>query len=218
MEGLTLTLVIAAAVVIFFITFFTFVPVGLWISAISAGVQVKLLSLVAMRLRRVSPHQIILPLIKADKAGISVTQDGLEAHHLAGGDVDRVVDALIAADKARIALPFDLAIAIDLAGRDVLEAVKVSVNPQVIQTPEVSAVAKDGIQLICNARVTVRANLERLVGGAGEETIMARVGEGIVSSIGSSDNHKIVLESPSIISQAVLASRRDALESRGSRS
>ncbi len=210
MEGLILTLVIAAAVVIFFITFFTFVPVGLWISAISAGVQVKLLSLVAMRLRRVSPHQIILPLIKADKAGIAVTQDDLEAHYLAGGDVDRVVDALIAADKARIALPFDLAVAIDLAGRDVLEAVKVSVNPQVIQTPEVSAVAKDGIQLICNASVTVRANLERLVGGAGEETIMARVGEGIVSSIGSSDNHKIVLESPSIISQAVLAKGLDS--------
>ncbi len=140
MEGLTLTLVIAVAVVIFFVTFFTFVPVGLWISAISAGVQVKLLSLVAMRLRRVSPHQIILPLIKADKAGIAVTQDGLEAHYLAGGDVDRVVDALIAADKARIALPFDRAVAIDLAGCDVLEAVKVSVNPQVIQTPEVSAV------------------------------------------------------------------------------
>ncbi len=210
MEGLTLTLVIAAAVVIFLIIFFTFVPIGLWISAISAGVQVKLLSLVAMRLRRVSPHKIILPLIKADKAGIAVTQDGLEAHYLAGGDVDRVVDALIAADKARIALPFDRAVAIDLAGRDVLEAVKVSVNPQVIQTPEVSAVAKDGIQLICNARVTVRANLERLVGGAGEETIMARVGEGIVSSIGSSNNHKIVLESPSIISQAVLAKGLDS--------
>lgn len=210
MEGLTLTLVVAATVVILFITFFNFVPIGLWISAISAGVQVKLLSLVAMRLRRVSPHKIILPLIKADKAGIAVTQDGLEAHYLAGGNVDRVVDALIAADKARIALPFDRAVAIDLAGRDVLEAVKVSVNPQVIQTPEVSAVAKDGIQLICNARVTVRANLERLVGGAGEETIMARVGEGIVSSIGSSDNHKSVLESPSIISQAVLAKGLDS--------
>lgn len=210
MEGLTLTLVLAAAVVIFLIIFFNFVPIGLWISAISAGVQVKLLSLVAMRLRRVPPHKIILPLIKADKAGILVTQDGLEAHYLAGGNVDRVVDALIAADKARIALPFDRAVAIDLAGRDVLEAVKVSVNPQVIQTPEVSAVAKDGIQLICNARVTVRANLERLVGGAGEETIMARVGEGIVSSIGSSDNHKSVLESPSIISQAVLAKGLDS--------
>lgn len=210
MEGLTLTLVLAAAIVIFLIIFFNFVPVGLWISAISAGVQVKLFSLVAMRLRRVSPHRIILPLIKADKAGIAVTQDGLEAHYLAGGNVDRVVDALIAADKARIALPFDRAVAIDLAGRDVLEAVKVSVNPQVIQTPGVSAVAKDGIQLICNARVTVRANLERLVGGAGEETIMARVGEGIVSSIGSSTNHKSVLENPSIISKAVLAKGLDS--------
>jgi uncharacterized protein YqfA (UPF0365 family) len=138
-----------------------------------------------MRLRRVPPHRIILPLIKADKAGIDVNQDQLEAHFLAGGNVDRVVDALIAADKARIALPFDRAAAIDLAGRDVLDAVKVSVNPRVIQTPNVSAVAKDGIELIATARVTVRANLERLVGGAGEETIIARVGEGIVSSIGS---------------------------------
>jgi uncharacterized protein YqfA (UPF0365 family) len=210
LEGLTLTLVLAVATVIFFIIFFRFVPIGLWISAISAGVGVKLLSLIAMRLRRVAPSQIILPLIKADKAGLSVTQDALEAHYLAGGNVNRVVDALIAADKAGIALPFDRAVAIDLAGRDVLEAVKVSVNPQVIQTPEVSAVAKDGIQLICNARVTVRANLERLVGGAGEETIMARVGEGIVSSIGSSENHKTVLESPSIISKAVLAKGLDS--------
>ena len=199
MEGLTLILVLAVATVVFFSVFFTFVPVGLWISAISAGVQVKLLSLIAMRLRRVAPSQIILPLIKADKAGISVTQDALEAHYLAGGNVNRVVDALIAADKAGIALPFDRAVAIDLAGRDVLEAVKVSVNPQVIQTPEVSAVAKDGIQLICNARVTVRANLERLVGGAGEETIMARVGEGIVSSIGSSENHKSVFAYGSLL-------------------
>lgn len=210
MEGLTLNLIIAGAVLVLFIAFFNLVPVGLWISAISAGVQVSLISLVAMRLRRVAPNQIILPLIKADKAGIAVAQDALEAHFLAGGNVNRVVDALIAADKARIALPFDRAVAIDLAGRDVLEAVKVSVNPQVIQTPDVSAVAKDGIQLICRARVTVRANLERLVGGAGEETIMARVGEGIVSSIGSSADHKSVLESPSIISQAVLAKGLDS--------
>jgi uncharacterized protein YqfA (UPF0365 family) len=210
MEGLTLNLIIAGAVLVFFIALFSFIPVGLWISAISAGVKVNLISLVAMRLRRVVPNQIILPLIKADKAGIEVTQDALEAHFLAGGNVNRVIDALIAADKARIALPFDRAVAIDLAGRDVLEAVKVSVNPQVIQTPDVSAVAKDGIQLICKARVTVRANLERLVGGAGEETIMARVGEGIVSSIGSSVSHKSVLESPSIISQAVLAKGLDS--------
>jgi uncharacterized protein YqfA (UPF0365 family) len=197
-------LIIAGAALLFFIILFTIVPVGLWISAIAAGVKVSLGSLVAMRLRRVRPHQIILPLIKADKAGISVNQNGLEAHYLAGGNVNRVVDALIAADKAKIALPFDRAAAIDLAGRDVLDAVKLSVNPRVIQTPQVVAVAKDGIQLICTARVTVRANLERLVGGAGEETIMARVGEGIVSSIGSSVSHKAVLESPDIISKTVL--------------
>jgi uncharacterized protein YqfA (UPF0365 family) len=169
-----------------------------------------LVSLVAMRLRRVAPSRIILPLIKADKAGIDVTQDQLEAHHLAGGNVNRVVDALIAADKARIALPFDRAAAIDLAGRDVLDAVKVSVNPRVIQTPNVSAVAKDGIELISTARVTVRANLERLVGGAGEETIIARVGEGIVSSIGSTDTHKRVLENPDVISKTVLSKGLDA--------
>jgi uncharacterized protein YqfA (UPF0365 family) len=177
---------------------------------VAAGVKVSLLSLVAMRLRRVPPHRIILPLIKADKAGIDVTQDQLEAHFLAGGNIDRVVDALIAADKARIALPFDRAAAIDLAGRDVLDAVKVSVNPRVIQTPNVSAVAKDGIELISTARVTVRANLERLVGGAGEETIIARVGEGIVSSIGSTDSHKKVLENPDVISKTVLAKGLDA--------
>lgn len=197
-------LIIAAIVVVFFIILFSFVPIGLWISAISAGVRVSLTSLVAMRLRRVPPHRIILPLIKADKAGIDVTQDLLEAHFLAGGNVDRVVDALIAADKAKISLPFDRAAAIDLAGRDVLDAVKVSVNPRVITTPNIAAVAKDGIELIGTARVTVRANLERLVGGAGEDTIIARVGEGIISSIGSSATHKLVLESPDIISKAVL--------------
>ncbi len=203
-------LVIAGAVVLFFLILFTVIPVGLWVSAVAAGVKVSLLSLVAMRLRRVPPHRIILPLIKADKAGIDVTQDQLEAHFLAGGNIDRVVDALIAADKARIALPFDRAAAIDLAGRDVLDAVKVSVNPRVIQTPNVSAVAKDGIELISTARVTVRANLERLVGGAGEETIIARVGEGIVSSIGSTDSHKKVLENPDVISKTVLAKGLDA--------
>lgn len=203
-------LIIAGIVVLFFIILFSFVPVGLWISAISAGVRVSLTSLVAMRLRRVPPNRIILPLIKADKAGIEVTQDLLEAHYLAGGNVDRVVDALIAADKARIALPFDRAAAIDLAGRDVLDAVKVSVNPRVITTPSIAAVAKDGIELIGTARVTVRANLERLVGGAGEDTIIARVGEGIISSIGSSENHKQVLESPDIISKAVLARGLDS--------
>jgi uncharacterized protein YqfA (UPF0365 family) len=203
-------LIVAGAVILFFIVLFTVVPVGLWVSAIAAGVKVPLVSLVAMRLRRVAPSRIILPLIKADKAGIDVSQDQLEAHHLAGGNVNRVVDALIAADKARIALPFDRAAAIDLAGRDVLDAVKVSVNPRVIQTPNVSAVAKDGIELISTARVTVRANLERLVGGAGEETIIARVGEGIVSSIGSTDTHKRVLENPDVISKTVLSKGLDA--------
>ena len=203
-------IIIAAIVVVFFIILFSFVPIGLWISAIAAGVRVSLTSLVAMRLRRVPPYRIILPLIKADKAGIDVTQDLLEAHFLAGGNVDRVVDALIAADKAKISLPFDRAAAIDLAGRDVLDAVKVSVNPRVIQTPSVAAVAKDGIQLISTARVTVRANLERLVGGAGEETIIARVGEGIVSSIGSSASHKTVLENPDVISKTVLSKGLDS--------
>lgn len=203
-------LLIAGAAVVFFIVLFSFVPVGLWISAVAAGVRVSLTSLVAMRLRRVPPNRIILPLIKADKAGIAVTQNELEAHYLAGGNVDRVVDALIAADKARITLPFDRAAAIDLAGRDVLDAVKVSVNPRVIETPSVSAVAMDGIELITTARVTVRANLERLVGGAGEETIIARVGEGIVSSIGSNTSHKDVLKEPDQISKAVLAKGLDA--------
>jgi uncharacterized protein YqfA (UPF0365 family) len=200
----------AVAIIIFLFVFFTFIPVGLWISAISAGVQVALPSLVGMRLRRVPPARIILPLIKADKAGINVQRDQLEAHYLAGGNVDRVVDALVAADKARIELPFDRAAAIDLAGRDVLDAVKVSVNPKVIETPRIAAVAKDGIQLISIARVTVRANLDRLVGGAGEETIIARVGEGIVSSIGSSETHAAVLENPDVISKTVLKKGLDA--------
>ncbi len=203
--------ILAGAVILFFIILFSIIPVGLWISAIAAGVRVSLTSLVAMRLRRVPPHRIILPLIKADKAGIDgINQNQLEAHFLAGGNVDRVVDALIAADKARIALPFDRAAAIDLAGRDVLDAVRVSVNPRVIQTPNVSAVAKDGIELIATARITVRANLERLVGGAGEETIIARVGEGIVSSIGSTASHKHTLENPDIISKTVLAKGLDS--------
>src|SRR5690625_2977248 len=203
-------LLIAGAAIVFFIILFSFIPVGLWISAIAAGVRVALTSLVAMRLRRVPPNRIIHPLIKADKAGINVTQNQLEAHYLAGGNVNRVVDALIAADKARITLPFDRAAAIDLAGRDVLDAVKVSVNPRVIQTPNISAVAKDGIELIAMSRITVRANLERLVGGAGEETIIARVGEGVVSSIGSTASHKGVLENPDIISKAVLAKGLDS--------
>lgn len=203
-------LIIGGAILLFFIILFSIIPIGLWISAIAAGVQVSLPSLVAMRLRRVPPNKIILPLIKADKAGLELEQNQLEAHYLAGGDVDRVVDALIAADKARISLTFDRAVAIDLAGRNVLDAVKVSVNPRVIQTPNVSAVAKDGIELISTARVTVRANLDRLVGGAGEDTIIARVGEGIVSSIGSAASHKQVLENPDSISKTVLAKGLDS--------
>jgi uncharacterized protein YqfA (UPF0365 family) len=186
------------------------VPVGLWIAAIASGVRVKLPSLVGMRLRKVSPPGIVLPLISATKAGIDLDTDSLEAHFLAGGNVERVVKALISADKANIELPFRQAAAIDLAGRDVLDAVQMSVNPRVIETPRVTAMAKDGIQLITLARVTVRANINRLVGGAGEETILARVGEGIVSTIGSSESHKAVLENPEDISKTVLAKGLDS--------
>ena len=188
----------------------SFVPVRLWIEAWAAGVSVGLTTLIGMRLRKVSPAAVIRPLINATKAGLSLEIDGLEAHYLAGGNVDRVVKALISADKAGIDLTFQRAAAIDLAGRDVLEAVQVSVNPKVIQTPKVAAMAKDGIQLIALARVTVRANIHRLVGGAGEETILARVGEGIVSTIGSSASHKAVLENPDNISKTVLAKGLDS--------
>jgi len=186
------------------------VPVRLWIEAISAGVSVGIGDLVGMRLRKVSPGAIVRPLIAATKADLDLTVKELEAHYLAGGHVQRVVQALISADKANIEMPFDQAAAIDLAGRDVLEAVQVSVNPKVIQTPKVAAMAQDGIQLIALARVTVRANINRLVGGAGEETILARVGEGIVSTIGSSASHKAVLENPDGISKTVLAKGLDA--------
>jgi uncharacterized protein YqfA (UPF0365 family) len=195
---------------VLFSLFLYFIPVGLWIEALAAGVRVGLTNLVGMRLRKVSPAQVVRPLVKASKAGIKLNTDMLEAHYLAGGNVDRVVNALIAADKAGIALDFKKATAIDLAGRDVLEAVQVSVNPKVIQTPKVAAMAKDGIQLIAIARVTVRANINRLVGGAGEETILARVGEGIVSTIGSSESHKKVLENPDNISKTVLAKGLDS--------
>ncbi len=205
--GFLFTVILIVVAVLFF---FWLIPVGLWVSALAAGVKVSIGSLVGMRLRRVPPAKIVLNMIKAEKAGIPINQDQLEAHFLAGGNVDRVVDALIAADKARIPLPFDRAAAIDLAGRNVLDAVKVSVTPRVIQTPNISAVAKDGIELVATARVTVRANLERLVGGAGEETIIARVGEGIVSSIGSTLSHKLVLENPDVISKTVLAKGLDS--------
>ncbi|WP_127009528.1 flotillin-like protein FloA [Veillonella sp. CHU110] len=190
--------------------FLHFVPLGLWISALAAGVKVSIMTLIGMRLRRVSPAQIVLPLVKANKAGLDVTVDQLEAHYLAGGDVDRVVDALIAAERATMELTFERSAAIDLAGRDVLEAVQMSVNPKVIETPIISAVAKNGIELKVRARVTVRANIDRLVGGAGEATIIARVGEGIVTTVGSSEEHTDVLENPDHISRTVLNKGLDA--------
>jgi uncharacterized protein YqfA (UPF0365 family) len=209
----TSTIFILVAVVIGLIllsVLFTFVPVMLWISALAAGVKVSIFTLIGMRLRRVIPSRVINPLIKAHKAGLGVTTNQLESHYLAGGNVDRVVNALIAAHRANIELSFERAAAIDLAGRDVLEAVQMSVNPKVIETPFIAGVAMDGIEVKAKARITVRANIDRLVGGAGEETIVARVGEGIVSTIGSSDNHKKVLENPDMISQTVLAKGLDA--------
>ncbi len=209
METVTL-LSILGVIIAFFFVFTYFIPIGLWISAAAAQVYVGLFTLVGMRLRRISPPLIINTLVSARKAGLEMDTNVLEAHFLAGGDVNKVVLALIAADKANIPLGFQRAAAIDLAGRDVLDAVKMSVNPRVIETPKVSAIAKDGIQLFSIAKVTVRANIERLIGGAGEETVLARVGEGIVSSIGSSKSHKEVLENPDIISRNVLAKGLDA--------
>ncbi|HHV43688.1 MAG TPA: flotillin-like protein FloA [Firmicutes bacterium] len=197
-------------IVVLLLVILSFVPLGLWISALAAGVRVSIFTLVGMRLRRVPPGKIIMPLVKAVKAGLPVTIDKLEAHYLAGGNVDQVIDALIAAHRADIPLTFERAAAIDLAGRQVLEAVKMSVNPKVIETPVISAVAKDGIELKCKARVTVRANIDRLVGGAGEPTIIARVGEGIVTTVGSSADHKAVLENPDLISKTVLEKGLDA--------
>lgn len=184
--------------------FFTIVPVGLWISAVAANVRVGIFNLVGMKLRRVVPKKIVFPLIKATKAGIQVTVNQLEAHYLAGGDVDSVVNALIAAERAGMDLSFEKASAIDLAGRDVFEAVTMSVTPKVIETPLISAVSKDGIELMVKARVTVRTNLERLIGGAGEATVLARIGEGIVTTVGSSLTHSEVLENPDDISKLVL--------------
>ena len=201
--------IIAAIILVVIIVILSFVPIRLWISALAAGAKVGIIDLIGMRLRRVSPAKIVNPLIKADKAGLGVKVSQLEAHYLAGGNVDRVVNALIASERANINLPFERAAAIDLAGRDVLEAVQMSVNPKVIETPMVAAVAKDGIEVKSKARVTVRANIDRLVGGAGEETIIARVGEGIVTTVGSSSTHKEVLENPDMISQTVLAKGLD---------
>lgn len=203
-------LMILGLIILGVLLLFAFIPVGLWISALASGVKVGLITLVGMRLRRVPPAKIVHPLIKAVKAGLDLDTAKLEAHYLAGGNVDRVVDALIAAERAGIELSFARAAAIDLAGRDVKEAVTVSVTPKVIETPIVAAMAKDGIQVKATARVTVRANIDRLVGGAGEETIIARVGEGIVTTIGSAESHKEVLENPDKISQNVLAKGLDA--------
>ena len=202
---------LAVAVIVVLSIFFHYVPFVLWLSAKVSGVRISLLQLFLMRIRNVPPHSIVQAMIEAHKAGLNdITRDGLEAHYLAGGHVAKVVHALVSASKANIELSFQMATAIDLAGRDVFEAVQMSVNPKVIDTPHVTAVAKDGIQLIAIARVTVRANIKRLVGGAGEDTVLARVGEGIVSSIGSAESHKAVLENPDSISKLVLKKGLDA--------
>ena len=203
-------IILIVVIILFLIIFFRFVPVGLWISALAANVHVGIFTLIGMRLRRVVPARIVNPLIKAVKAGIKIPINKLEAHYLAGGNVDRVVNSLIAAQRADIPLEFERACAIDLAGRDVLEAVQMSVNPKVIETPVVAAIAKDGIELKAKAKVTVRANIDRLVGGAGEQTIIARVGEGVVTTIGSAEDHKSVLENPDMISKTVLSKGLEA--------
>ncbi len=197
-------IIILCIIVLFIVVFFAFVPVGLWISAVAANVKVGIFNLIGMKLRRVAPAKIVFPLIKATKAGLKVTVNQLEAHYLAGGNVDSVVNALIAAERAGMDLSFEKASAIDLAGRDVFEAVTMSVTPKVIETALISAVAKDGIELLVKARVTVRTNLERLIGGAGEATVLARIGEGIVTTVGSSEAHSEVLENPDMISKLVL--------------
>jgi len=205
-SGIITIIVILVALIVFL----SFVPLGLWVSALASGVHVSIFTLVGMRIRRVSPAKIVAPLIKAEKAGLKMTISKMEAHYLAGGNLDRVITALITARGANIQLDFPEACAIDLAGRDVLQAVQMSVNPKVIETPVVAAIAKDGIELRAKARVTVRANIARLVGGAGEETIVARVGEGIVTTVGSADSHKAVLENPDLISRTVLDKGLDA--------
>lgn len=203
-------IVIIVGVIILLWLLLYLIPIGLWFQALVSGVRISLLQLIFMRWRKVPPSVIVAAMIEGDKAGIKLNRDDLEAHFLAGGKVAQVVHALVSSSKANIELPFNMATAIDLAGRDVFEAVQMSVNPKVIDTPPVTAVAKDGIQLISKARVTVRANIKQLVGGAGEDTVLARVGEGIVSSIGSSDSHKAVLENPDFISKVVLEKGLDA--------
>lgn len=209
-NGLFGIIAIASVVLVLLAIFLRFVPVGLWVTAYFSGVKVGIGTLIGMRLRRVAPHRIIQPLIKATKAGLTINIDELEAHFLAGGDVNMVIDALIAAQRANIELEFEQAAAIDLAGRNVFEAVQVSVNPKVIETPVIAGVAMDGIEVKAKAKVTVRANIERLVGGAGEETIIARVGEGIVTTVGSAAHHSVVLENPDSISQTILRKGLDS--------
>ena len=202
--------IIAFVIVVFLLVVLTMVPIGLWVTAFFSGVKVRMSDLIGMRLRRVKPRRIVNPMIKATKAGMGLNIGSVEGHYLAGGNVDAVVDALIAAGRADIEFNFEEAAAIDLAGRDVLEAVQVSVNPKVIETPKISAVAQDGIEVLVIAKVTVRANIDRLVGGAGEETIIARVGEGIVTTVGSSRTYKEVLENPDNISRVVLEKGLDS--------
>ena len=202
-------IIVLGLILLLIVLFFIFVPVGLWISAIASGVKIGIFDLIGMRLRRVSPAKIVLPMVKATKAGIGTKVNQLEAHLLAGGNVDSVVNALIAAERAQIPLSFEQASAIDLAGRDVFQAVKMSVTPKVIETDMISAVAKDGIELLVKARVTVRTNIERLIGGAGESTVLARIGEGIVTTVGSAVAHSEVLENPDNISKLVLAKGLD---------
>jgi len=210
MNPIAMYVVIIVGVIILLWLLLYLIPIGLWFQALVSGVKISLLQLIFMRWRKVPPSAIVVSMIEGSKAGIKLNRDDLEAHFLAGGRVAQVVHALVSAAKANIDLPFNMATAIDLAGRDVFEAVQMSVNPKVIDTPPVTAVAKDGIQLIAKARVTVRANIRQLVGGAGEETVLARVGEGIVSSIGSADSHKKVLENPDFISKVVLDKGLDA--------
>lgn len=203
-------IIIAAIIIIVLVVFFTIIPVGMWISAVASGVKIGIFSLVGMKIRRVRPAKIVGPMIKATKAGIKVKTNELEAHLLAGGNVDNVVNALIAAERAGMDLTFEQASAIDLAGRNVFEAVKMSVTPKVIETPQISAVAKDGIELLVKARVTVRTNINQLIGGAGEATVLARVGEGIVTTVGSALTHSAVLENPDDISKVVLEKGLDS--------
>lgn len=210
MTGTTAVIIIIFVAIIVITILASFIPIGLWISARAAGVKISFITLIGMRLRRVSPARIVRPKIKASKAGLETSINEIESHFLAGGNVDRVIDALIASQKAEIDLSFKKATAIDLAGRNVLEAVKMSVIPKVIETPLIAAIAKDGIEVKAKAKVTVRANIKQLIGGAGEETIIARVGEGVVTTIGSAESHKDVLENPDLISQTILGKGLDS--------